>query len=118
VSRALPRIVSRWTLFRLALPARRINATERVDMIVLMRNLLLEALVVVCAIPGPALAAQKPGAPITITAAPGTLVRWHNARIDPMFRLEDPDKIPSPRYNPHDSYYLVRVRSRDRYASR
>ncbi|MBZ5498377.1 MAG: hypothetical protein LAP85_18410 [Acidobacteriia bacterium] len=25
--------------------------------------------------------------------------------------------IPSPRYSPHDSLYLVRVRSRDRYAS-
>jgi len=25
--------------------------------------------------------------------------------------------IPSPRYSPHDSHYLVRVLSRDRYAS-
>jgi hypothetical protein len=25
--------------------------------------------------------------------------------------------IPSPRYSPHDSHYLVRLRSRDRYAS-
>jgi len=33
-------------------------------------------LAIVYAIPSPALAAQEPGAPITITAAPGTLVRW------------------------------------------
>jgi len=45
-------------------------------MIVLLRCLLVGMLAVVCAIPRPALAAQKPGAPITITAAPGTLVRW------------------------------------------
>lgn len=45
-------------------------------MTVLFRHLLLGTLAVVCSIPCPALAAQKPGAPITITAAPGTLVRW------------------------------------------
>jgi hypothetical protein len=45
-------------------------------MTVLLRCLLVGMLAVVCAIPRPALAVQKPGAPITITAAPGTLVRW------------------------------------------
>ncbi|RPI24166.1 MAG: M23 family metallopeptidase [Acidobacteria bacterium] len=45
-------------------------------MTVLLRCLLLGMLAVVYAIPCPALAARKPGAPITITAAPGTLVRW------------------------------------------
>ncbi len=45
-------------------------------MTVLLRSLLLGMLAVVYTIPCPALAAQKPGARITITAAPGTLVRW------------------------------------------
>ncbi len=40
----------------------------------LFRHLLLGALAVVCSIPGSAMAADKPGGPIT--AAPGTLVRW------------------------------------------
>lgn len=43
-------------------------------MTVVFRHLLPGALALVCWIPGPALAADKPGAPIT--AAPGTLVRW------------------------------------------
>ena len=43
---------------------------------VLLRCLLLGMLAVVCTIPCLALAAPNPGAPITITAAPGTLVRW------------------------------------------
>jgi hypothetical protein len=43
-------------------------------MAVLFRHLLPGVLAIVCSIPGAALAAGKPGAPIT--AAPGTLVRW------------------------------------------
>jgi len=43
---------------------------------------------------------------------------WLLERIQDQIVLECPiTDIPSPRYSPHDSHYLVRVRSRDRYAS-
>ena len=50
-------------------------------------------LALVCSIPYPGLAAQGHGT--TVSAAPGTLVRWHGARINPHFLLEDPAKIPA-----------------------
>jgi hypothetical protein len=44
---------------------------------------------------------------------------WLLIRREGQIVLECPiTDIPSPRYNPHDSCYLVTVRSRDRYASR
>jgi hypothetical protein len=43
---------------------------------------------------------------------------WLLVRREDQIILECPiSDIPSSRYSPHDSYYLVRVRSRDRYAS-
>ena len=43
---------------------------------------------------------------------------WLLVRREDQIILECPiTDIPSPRYGPHDSDYLVRVRSRDRYAS-
>jgi hypothetical protein len=45
-------------------------------------------------------------------------VSWLLVRREDQIILECPiTDIPSPRYSPHDSHYLVRVRSRDRYAS-
>jgi hypothetical protein len=43
---------------------------------------------------------------------------WLLVRREDQIILECPiTDIPSPRYSRHDSYYLVKVRSRDRYAS-
>jgi hypothetical protein len=43
---------------------------------------------------------------------------WLLVRSEDQIILECPiGDIPSPRYSPHDSHYLVSVRSRDRYAS-
>jgi hypothetical protein len=43
---------------------------------------------------------------------------WLMVRREDQIILEFPiTDFPSPRYSPHDSRYLVRVRSRDRYAS-
>jgi hypothetical protein len=43
---------------------------------------------------------------------------WLLVRREDQIILECPiTDIPPPRYSPHDSQYLVRVRSRDRYAS-
>ena len=43
---------------------------------------------------------------------------WFVVRREDQIILECPiTDIPPPRYSPHDSHYLVRVRSRDRYAS-
>ena len=43
---------------------------------------------------------------------------WLLTRSDDQIILECPiADIPSPRYSPHDSYYLMRVRSRGQYAS-
>ena len=43
---------------------------------------------------------------------------WLLVRREDQIIVECPiTDIPSPRYSPHDSHYLVRVRSRDRYAS-
>lgn len=43
---------------------------------------------------------------------------WLLIRREGQIILECPfADIPSPRYSPHDSYYLMRVRSRGQYAS-
>ena len=43
---------------------------------------------------------------------------WLLVRSEDQIIMECPiTDIPPPRYSPHDSQYLVRVRSRDRYAS-
>jgi hypothetical protein len=43
---------------------------------------------------------------------------WLLVRREDQLILEFPiTDIPSPRYSPHDTHYLVLVRSRDRYAS-
>jgi hypothetical protein len=43
---------------------------------------------------------------------------WLLVRREDQIIMECPiTDIPPPRYSPHDSHYLVRVRSRDRYAS-
>ena len=43
---------------------------------------------------------------------------WLLVRREDQIIMECPiTDIPLPRYSPHDSQYLVRVRSRDRYAS-
>jgi len=45
-------------------------------------------------------------------------VYWLLVRREDQIIMECPiTDIPPPRYSPHDSQYLVRVRSRDRYAS-
>jgi hypothetical protein len=43
---------------------------------------------------------------------------WLLVRREEQIIMECPiTDIPPPRYSPHDSHYLVKVRSRDRYAS-
>ena len=43
---------------------------------------------------------------------------WLLVRREDQIILECPiTDLPSPRYSPHDSQYLVRMRQRDRYAS-
>ena len=43
---------------------------------------------------------------------------WVLTRSKGQITLECPiADIPSPRYSPHDSYYLMRARSRDQFAS-
>ena len=45
-------------------------------------------------------------------------VYWLLVRREDQIIMECPiTDIPAPRYSPHDSHYLVRVRSRNRYAS-
>ena len=68
-------------------------ATGRIKKFVSCRHFLTGILALVCSLPYSAMAAQVREA--TVSAAPGTLVRWHGARIDPRFLFEDPAKIPA-----------------------